>query len=292
MHEIVFESPFGEWRVRTSPPPVELAPFVDSFWETHGVVGYGYEKLLPSGLADFMVNLGPPQMVLQKPSDKLPVTHRHAWLSGIRDSPLYAAPAHGNETFMTHFVCASLRPEGVRQIFGVDAVDTAAQVIDAEDLLGSSVRTLRDRIGEAADTAGRFSALADFLRVQHQSRARATSEAAIWAMAYTLNHQGNVRIQHLCSELGISRKHLIELYKSAAGLSPKTFARLTRFRSVVARVQNPADTWVNIASEFGYFDQAHLIRDFNQFAGESPSSFLANRAPDGESVNYGEAPDQ
>ena len=65
MDEIVFQSPFGAWRIRSCAPPLDLAPFVDSFWETRGTVGYGYEKLLPTGTAEFMINLGPPQSVLQ-----------------------------------------------------------------------------------------------------------------------------------------------------------------------------------------------------------------------------------
>ena len=102
----------------------------------------------------------------------------------------------------------------------------------------------------------------------------------------------NLRVERLCTELGISRKHLNKLYRSAVGLSPKTYARLARFRSVVERMQDPVDSWAHIAAEEGYFDQAHLVRDFNQFAGEAPESFIRNRGPDGESVNFSGTPQQ
>ena len=99
---------------------------------------------------------------------------------------------------------------------------------------------------------------------------------------------GNLRVDEICDELGVSRKHLNYLYKQAVGLSPKTFARLIRFRSVIDRLEDLGETWASIAVDQGYFDQAHLIRDFNRFAGETPDTFLSNRAPDGESVNYAE----
>jgi len=291
MNEIVFQSPFGEWRIRSCAPPLDLAPFVESFWETRGTVGYGYEKLLPTGTVEFMINLGPSQAVLQCPTDKNPKTFRDAWIAGIQDVPMFTAPAHGNDTFVTHFVSASLRPEAVCELFGVDAIDTSGIVIDAEDMLGREIRSLRDRIGEATDTRLRFDALAKFLRTQRRLRARPVPFAAVWAMGRTLATHGNLRVDDLCSELGVSRKHLNTVYKSAAGLSPKMYARLARFRSVVDCLHGAEKPWVGIAADRGYFDQAHLIRDFKQFAGEAPNSFLENRGPDGESVNFAEVPD-
>ncbi|MEM8817784.1 MAG: helix-turn-helix transcriptional regulator [Pseudomonadota bacterium] len=292
MNEVVFDSSFGEWRVTTCPPPLDLAPYIESFWETYGTVGYGYEKLLPSGTAEFMLNLGPPQSVLERPADDNPATFRHAWLSGIQQAPLLTAPAHGADTFTTHFVSASLRPEGVCELFGTDAIDTAGRVIDAEDLVGYGIRSLRDSMGETSRTSVRFAALADFLRLQRKTRARPAPFAAVWAMGRTLASNGDLRIDQLCDELGISRKHLNKAYSSATGLSPKTYARLTRFRSVLSRLQEPLDAWADIAADRGYFDQAHLIRDFKQFAGETPASFLKTRAPDGESVNFTERPER
>ena len=291
MNEVVYQSPFGDWRIRSRPPPFDLAPYVDELWETYGTVGYGYEKLLPTGNAEFMINLGPPQTVLQRPTDKSPATFREAWLAGIQGAPLFTAPAHGSGTFTAHFVSASLRPEGVCELFGVQAIDVANRVVEAEDLIGRDVRSVRDRIGEAPDTRCRFDALIELLRAQRSRWARPVPPAAVWAMRRTLALDGKLRIADLCAELGVSRKHLNDIYKCAAGLSPKTYARLTRFRSVVNRLQGPIEPWVSIATDRGYFDQAHLIRDFGKFAGESPTSFLESRGPDGESVSFAEVPD-
>ena len=266
MHEIVFQSEFGEWRVTSCDPPPDLAPFVESFWETRGFVNYAYEKLLPSGTVEFMVNLGPPQVVLDDPADKNPATFSHAWLSGIQDAPLLTAPAHGSDGFATHFVSASLKPEGVCELFGVHAIETARRVIDAEDFVGHSIRSFRDGIGEAPDVEHRFTLLADYLREQRRIRHRPASQAAIWAMRQTQAMQGDLRVDDLCKELGISRKHLNTLYKSSIGLSPKMFARLTRFRSVLEIIQGDSQSWVDIATNRGYFDQAHLIHDFREFA--------------------------
>ena len=205
---------------------------------------------------------------------------------------MFTAPAHGTGEFDTHFVSASLRPEAVTRIFGIDADAVSRSVIDAEDVFGSDVRSLRDRVGESGGTASRFAALIGFLREQRRQRSRPAPFAAVWAMSKTLATHGSLSVDDLCGELGVSRKHLNKTYRTATGLSPKTFARLTRFRSVIDRLQCPdSDAWATIALDRGYFDQAHLIRDFRQFAGETPTAFMQHRSPDGESVNFNEQPE-
>ena len=69
------------------------------------------------------------------------------------------------------------------------------------------------------------------------------------------------------------------------GLPPKTVARLLRFRRAVDRcAAAPSSRWSDIALDAGYLDQAHLIRDFRQFAGMTPVEFRRSRLPDDSGV--------
>ena len=66
-------------------------------------------------------------------------------------------------------------------------------------------------------------------------------------------------------------------------LDPKLFARILRFQKAVSLVDHEP-SWAAIAQRSGYYDQAHLIRDFQQFSGDSPTEFLRRRLPDGGGV--------
>jgi AraC-like DNA-binding protein len=103
-------------------------------------------------------------------------------------------------------------------------------------------------------------------------------------------------VGELCEELGCSRRHMVRRFNEQIGVAPKTYARVLRFQRAVnmlghrdgaswtcerERGAGRAMSWGEIALECGYFDQAHMNRDFRQFAGASPSELAASLLPDG-----------
>jgi AraC-like DNA-binding protein len=88
------------------------------------------------------------------------------------------------------------------------------------------------------------------------------------------------RIGEIADEIGISHKHLLREFDRCVGLRPKLFARLCAFQRVVKFVgHKPKVDWATIATTCGYYDQAHLIREFQAFSGLTPVSYLSKRGP-------------
>jgi AraC-like DNA-binding protein len=80
----------------------------------------------------------------------------------------------------------------------------------------------------------------------------------------------------LAKEIGWSRKHLAQKFRKDIGLRPKTVARVIRFGKALKHAQNCCDIdWAGLAVDCGYADQAHLIRDFSEFSGQSPEAWRA-----------------
>ncbi|WP_228894002.1 AraC family transcriptional regulator [Pseudoduganella aquatica] len=86
---------------------------------------------------------------------------------------------------------------------------------------------------------------------------------------------GALRIEALADGLGVSRQHLAAQFRARVGLTPKMYARICRFRRATgALAQAAAPDWAGLALDCGYFDQSHLIHDFQEFSGGAPESFL------------------
>jgi AraC-like DNA-binding protein len=89
---------------------------------------------------------------------------------------------------------------------------------------------------------------------------------------------GQLRIDDLAERLGVSRQHLAAQFRDRVGLTPKLYARIQRFRRATDALRAAtAPDWPQLALECGYFDQSHLINDFQEFAGSAPLSFVASR---------------
>ena len=74
----------------------------------------------------------------------------------------------------------------------------------------------------------------------------------------------------------MSTRHLERRFLDRVGLTPKLFSRMRRFQSVFAAIEDGDANWAAAASACGYYDQAHLIRDFREFTGKTPMSVFSN----------------
>lgn len=97
------------------------------------------------------------------------------------------------------------------------------------------------------------------------------------ALAMLDSSGGEVRVEALAARLGVSRQHLAAQFRQHVGLSPKLYARICRFRRATAALKAAPD-WAELALACGYFDQSHMIHDFQELAGATPERFhFSNR---------------
>ena len=95
-------------------------------------------------------------------------------------------------------------------------------------------------------------------------------------------------IAALAQELGWSRRRFGERFREHVGLAPKPAARVLRFRRVLELLRRGDELRLAaIAQDCGYYDQAHLNRDFRAYTGGPPRAYLARLLPDGGGVAGG-----
>ena len=95
------------------------------------------------------------------------------------------------------------------------------------------------------------------------------------AALYLFQHRGTVRIAELANHAAMSVRQLERGFAHEIGVAPKLFARVARFQMALdAKISSPGRSWVEIAHEFHYCDQTHMVRDFQSLSGSSPTRML------------------
>lgn len=84
---------------------------------------------------------------------------------------------------------------------------------------------------------------------------------------------GSIQIIDLCNQLNISQSPLEKRFRKVIGASPKKFASIVRFKSIInAATHLPSLT--GLAYESGFYDQSHFIKEFKKFTGDTPNEFF------------------
>jgi AraC-like DNA-binding protein len=200
---------------------------------------------------------------------------RHtSFVAGLSDAPVlieHAGIQHGIEVNLT--------PLGARRLLGVPMHELTNRVVALDDLLGADL--LVERLSEATSWSAQFDLL-DAALARRLAETPAPAPEVAWAFGRLRASSGAAPVTALAGELGWSRRRLVDAFRDQVGLPPKLLARILRFERVVARLRaEDPERWTDVAYDAGYYDQAHFNRDFREFAGVTPSAFLASRLPSG-----------
>ena len=104
--------------------------------------------------------------------------------------------------------------------------------------------------------------------------ARRAHPAVVHAVRRFHTHHGIENLAALAAEVDLSSHRFIDLFRREIGLPPKLYCRLLRFRRLLHDVAlMPARDLTSVALDCGYYDQSHMIREFKEFSGLTPSAF-------------------
>ena len=239
--------------------------------------------LLPRGYAGFTEATTPRHLVLPATSS-VPMVVKLA--DSPRRPPAFVMGARGSYTVVDGDCAPSylelwLDPLAAYRLLGLPMDELSGQLVDLVEVLGPEGRRLGERLRETPAWRQRFALLDRLLLRRLEEEQRPSPEIGrAWERLVTSG--GTVPIAQLAEEVGWSHKRLIARFRHQLGLRPKTAARLVRFEGVLRRLDERRGLdWGQIAREAGYADQAHLIRDFHQFTGATPTEFAARTTPPG-----------
>ncbi len=267
-----YEADEGWWEICTGSPVAALRPWITSYQGyAECAPGLLRRRHLPSN--DVVLIIGFEQPLQFTSGDgRLQAAPRTSFLGALADTYVvseWSGVSAGIEVDLT--------PPGARMLLGRPMHELAGDVIALEDLFGPAAPLLAERLESQTDWARRFEILDD-LFLRQFARSTLPSAGIRYAWEQIVSRHGDLEVGALAAEVGWSRRHLAERFREEVGLTPKTMARVVRFNRALSMIQGrDAPRWSAVAAEAGYYDQAHLVRDFRQFTGYPPTEFARRR---------------
>jgi AraC-like DNA-binding protein len=261
-------------RYREFKPSGPLRRFIECFWtlegssESGGSAAAPPERILPDGCVELIVNFG--DRFFQHVDGERQIQPRN-FLVGQMTGPILISPSGTVELLGIRF-----QPGCTRPFLDSPANELTDHVVE----LGSLSRQFEDSLlcaCEQAVGAERKIAAVDAFLVSRLNDGKFDSHLVALA-ASVVDRRGLVSVDQLASSAGVSSRQLERRFLQEVGVGPKLLARIVRFQQVFRAVDQLNPAWATVAVECGYYDQAHLIRDFNQFAQQTPAVLFASQS--------------
>ncbi len=252
---------------REYPPPAGLRALLECLWlvgDSRARQNRPSEHVIPDACPELIFHLADPFARLV---DGRWRRQPAAFLAGTLSRPWKLRPGARVRTLGVRF-----QPAAARSAFGLDMSTATDREIPLEALVPAAhVGELLATLREGGSDARSIASLRAWLLAQVNGRP-GPDDLAARAVRAVLASSGRLRVAELAQRLGASRRRLERTFARHLGIRPKLFARIVRLQAALAALgvadRGSAADW---ALDAGYFDQAHLARDFRAIAGRRAS---------------------
>ena len=260
--------------VRCLPDP-RLKPHVHAYYGYEEETGHPMRRReVPRPHAVLIVDLGPTLRFLDPVTEAVTAMHQGGFVAGLHGTYVLTETSGRQSGVQINFT-----PLGARHFFGQALASLVDQVVRLDEVLGPAATFWVEQIAATRSWARRF-AIIEALLIERMARAAPPPGRLVQGYRRLAQSRGRVAVHRLAAELDCSRQHLVTLFKDELGLGPKLIGRMLRFNHATALLEaGAAPDMAAVALDAGYYDQAHMNRDFRAFAGRPPSDFLRRRLP-------------
>lgn len=246
-----------------------LAAHVRCVWQLQGAGNAEEQLIVPDGCMELVLNFGDPfeQVISAQRRKKQP---RILIVGEVR------RPVRTHPTGKIDLLGVRFAPGSAPLFFGTSAV-ALVDTLSNESAIKS--RTFRRAMAKifSAPSEERSSQLQAVLHDAFTAAAPRLS--TVEPVALLVARQGLIDLTELETRTGMKKRTLERRFLTTVGCSPKALAQVLRFRRVLRSIEAAEVSWADTALECGYYDQAHLVRDFRRYTGITPGQYLKGDHP-------------
>jgi AraC-like DNA-binding protein len=249
------------------PPTSGLAKHLETIWfiseEGHTPAkSTPFDRVLPDGCIEWIFHLGAP---FQRSFSRGWELQGRSFVVGELTRFILLQATGPTATMGIRF-----RPGGAYRFIKAPLNLLTNETVPTEDVWGPEGKYLEDAVLNTSSDAERMMLVQTFLLERHHTTSsRPRFDAAVGQI---IGSRGQTRVDQLADRIGWSPRQLEREFRASAGLSPKALARIIRFQHLLKLVgEDKLRDWVSLALASGYADQPHMVREFREFCGQSPT---------------------
>ncbi len=235
-----------------------LKSLIECFWIRSASIDQAPKRITPDGCFDLIYSL--------------------PTLTGSRIAPLLVGTMTrwtlSTTVPATDLLGIRFRPGGIYPFLNTPLHLFTDAELDVNEVMSDLGSPLQHCLLEINDWPGRLRALERFF-YQRLQRIDYSSPLIMPIVQHLIHHNGQVSIEQVSTQATVSRRQLERLFQQYVGISPKTLARILRFRHLQTKLRTGRhDSLMGIAFDNGYTDHAHLTKEFKEFTGLTPTAYL------------------
>jgi len=235
------------YQLQQYPPSKELAAYVEHYWIVRWQLPPGVEY---------------PAEVLPNPGVNISFTPDTATITGVVTKKfVYTLKGSGC------ILGIRFKPSGFRAFFRHPLVAITDKVLPVSDVFDNKT----PRLLHATDKE--LTTFANELLQTKQPQPNRQLLLANEIVAKINNDRGIRRVSDIIRVFAISERTLQHLFRTYIGVGPKWVIARYRLQDAAAAISSGENDWTAIASDLGYADQSHFIRDFKSIIGEAPGEY-------------------
>ena len=243
-------------------PADRLKPYIRYFVVSENELESEYKVFPSSGLVIGFQYRGQLSTVRENNESKL----TSAGITGISDSCKIFKNSADIGTILVYF-----SDIGFTHFTSCPANELFNLSLSLDDIFDkSSVTEVEEKLSIATTDKHRIEIVEQFLLSQLKDIQ--ADKLIVEAVKLIYQSKGTIRIKELNEKLLISQSPFEKRFRKVVGTTAKKFASIVRFNSVLDNM-NEAKSLTEICYENNFFDQAHFIKDFKQFTGDTPENF-------------------
>lgn len=253
-------------------PAAVLSPFVECYFVWESETPLPAELAIespPTGFCSVVINYGDDYVLQNKKYDHLPVPCQFVAGQSIYSYQLRLQGRIGLAGIV-------LKPAALSSFFGLNGFDFTEERVDLFSALRhGAVQQFVLKVKTAADAAAKAKEMETFL-LHHYAIYKPEADFIDTAANRIVEKCGMINVEELLKESCMSRRTFERHFFQKVGLSPKYYARVRRIGHICNLIAGKKKVnWAELFYEAQYYDQAHFIKDFEEFTGRTPGQYLS-----------------